>query len=87
MALDFGQLVRDVTAMPTVPAGLILALGRLRNEMEAFLSTEDLDGMAELLRDLDANSAVLADAVIESTPAQEGHEGRAAWVQDGMPLD
>jgi len=81
MSMDFGQLVRDVANMPTVQAGIILALGRVRNGMEAFVETEDLDGMRELLHDLDMNSAVLADAIVERTPAQAAHEQRAAKIQ------
>lgn len=81
MALDFGELTREIGAMPTVQAGLILALARIRNAMEAFVETEDLDGLRDLLTELDANSAVLADAVLERTPAQAAHEQRAARVQ------
>ena len=81
MALDFGALTREIAAMPTVQAGLILAMARIRNAMEAFVETEDLDGLRDLLTELDANSAVLADAVLERTPAQAAHERRAARVQ------
>ena len=81
MALDFGELTREIGAMPTVQAGLILALARVRNAMEALVETEDLDGLRELLAELDANSAVLADAVLDRTPAQAAHEQRAARVQ------
>ena len=82
MALDFQQLVLDVAKMPTVQAGIILALGRIRNEMEAFVAAENLEGMAELLRDLDAHSPELADAIVERTPAQAAHEQRAAAIQE-----
>lgn len=81
MALDFGELTREIGAMPTVQAGLILAMARVRNAMEAFVETEDLDGLRELLAELDANSAVLADAVLDRTPAQAAHEQRAVRVQ------
>lgn len=87
MSLDFGVLVRDVGSMPTVQAGIILALGRIRNGLEAFRDVEDWDGVTEILRDLDVNSAVLADAIVERTPAQAGHEARAAAVQAGEEVD
>ena len=81
MSLDFGQLVREVGNMPTVQAGIILALGRVRNGLEAFRDVEDWDGISELLHDLDTHSAELADAIVVRTPAQAGHEQRAAQIQ------
>ena len=87
MALDFDALIREVDSMPTVHAGALLALARVRNELEAFVATEDLDGVAETLRALDANSARLVDAIVDQTPAQAPHEARAAQVQSKAPND
>lgn len=81
MALDFAEVLRQVRSMPTIQAGYVQAEARIRNELEAFVRTGDLDGMAELLRDWDANSATLADAIVERTPAQAPHEERAAAIQ------
>lgn len=85
MALDFDQLIRDVATMPTVQAGIILALGRVRNSLEACRDLENWEGVSEVLHDLDLSSARLADAIVERTPAQAAHELRAAVLQSDDP--
>ena len=48
--------------------------------LEALIVDDDVE-VRELLAELDANSAVLADAVLDRTPAQAAHEQRAVRVQ------
>lgn len=79
-ALDFTSLTQDVEEMPTVQAGIIIVLGRVRNTLELLTAAGDLDGIRGVLRELDANSAVLADAIVDRTPAQAPHEERAARI-------
>lgn len=88
MALDFEELITECTAMPTVQAGAVLALVRLRNELVGFVGTEDLEGITDLLNDLDGCTARLADAILETTPtAVAAHEARARRVQAGEEAD
>lgn len=83
MALDFPTLVSEVQVMPTVQAGLITVLTRVRNAIELAVQTDkpDVEYLRWLCGQLDSNSALLSDAVITDTPCQELHEERAARIQ------
>lgn len=82
-ALDFPSLTREVEEQPTVQAGLITVLVRVRNAIELALSVDPIDReyLTWLAGQLDSNSAVLADAVLARTPAEAPHEQRAMEVQ------
>lgn len=81
--LDFPTLTREVQEMPTVQAGLIMILARVRNAIELAAQTDRPDPtyLRWLAGQLDVHAPLLADAVIEATPAAAGHEQRAAMVQ------
>lgn len=79
---DFPSLTREVQEMPTVQAGLIVILARVRNAIELAAQTDHPDPayLRWLATQLDVHSPLLADAVIDATPAQDAHAARAEYV-------
>lgn len=80
MPLDFDALVTEAEGFPTVQGGLITVLARVRNAIEAALSTDPVDPeyLRWLAHQLDTYAPLLADAVLDGTPGQAPHEQRAA---------
>jgi len=84
MAVNFPALVAEAEQMPTVQAGLITVLTRVRNEIERLAQLDpNQSELQQLAQMLDLNSPLLADAIIQNTPAQVPHEQRARQVQHG----
>lgn len=83
MALDFPSLAREIEQLPTVQAGVVDLLVRLRNALELANQSDvvDKDYIAWLCGQLDSNAAILGDAVVARTPAEAPHEERAAQLQ------
>ncbi len=80
MADNLEKLLQQIDDAPTVQAGLIVLLTNIRHRIEAEPDSEE--AMVELAKFIDDNSPVLADAVINNTPAQAAHEERAAVVEE-----
>jgi hypothetical protein len=81
--LDFPSLARDIQAMPTVEAGIVMAWVRVRNAIELATQVEpaDREYLLWLVGQMDANSAAIADAIVARTPAEAPSRERAAQVQ------
>lgn len=81
--MDFPSLVREIEQLPTVQAGVVDLLVRLRNAIELANqeAVVDKDYLTWLCGQLDSHAAVLGDAVVARTPAEEPHEVRAAQLQ------
>jgi hypothetical protein len=82
--VNVAAVVAETEQMPTVQAGLIVVLTRVRHEVERLAQVDpNQDGLRELAQWIDENSPALADAIIQNTPAQVAHEQRARLVQQG----
>ena len=80
--MNIDAAVAEAEQMPTVQAGLIIVLTRIRHEIERLAQFDpNQEGLRELARQIDTNSPLLADAIIQGTPAQAPHEERARLVQ------
>lgn len=88
-SLDFPTLAREVQEMPTVQAGLIVVLTRIRQALELVTQSDRPDAtyLRWLARQIDDYAPELADACIESTPAQNPHEARAEYEQKLASLE
>lgn len=90
--MDFPALVKEIQSLPTVEAGIVTLMVRLRNAIEqaapvasrapgATTSDDEQSPNQWLAGQMDAYSALLADAVVASTPAAEPSAQHAAQVQ------
>lgn len=76
---EFKSIQSELRMAPTVEAGLINLLVRVRWQIEAHAGDEEK--MRELAHTLDTQSAELADAVLKNTPAETASIERAASIQ------
>lgn len=79
IAENLDPIHQELVDTPTVQAGLINLLVWIRHQIEA--SAADQDRMLDLAQALDDQCAVLADEIIQNTPAEAPHADRAAQIQ------